>query len=127
MAKTYDSSTDVGQVRLLIGDTDIIDAAFTDEEIQVFLDKDTYSGTADTEMAAGAALLAASTSQAYTAVLLKSLNFSKDTRGSPALLAAAGRQMREMATHRPAFGHAELSLTDANTAQIIINDILRRQ
>jgi hypothetical protein len=37
---TYDLATDIGKVRLLISDTDIIpvtDAQFSDEEIQVFL------------------------------------------------------------------------------------------
>ena len=41
MAHTYDLSTDIGKVRLLIGDTDITpttDAQFSDEELQVFLD-----------------------------------------------------------------------------------------
>ena len=41
MAYTYDVTTDIGKVRLLIGDTDITpttDAQFNDEEIQVFLD-----------------------------------------------------------------------------------------
>ena len=41
MAHTYDLTTKIGQVRLLIGDTDITpttDAQFSDEEIQFFLD-----------------------------------------------------------------------------------------
>lgn len=37
MAVTYDLTTDVGKVRLLIGDKDIADPVFTDEEITVFL------------------------------------------------------------------------------------------
>ena len=40
MAHTYVLTTDIGKVRLLIGDTDITpitDAQFSDEEIQVFL------------------------------------------------------------------------------------------
>ncbi|KKM04014.1 hypothetical protein LCGC14_1768620 [marine sediment metagenome] len=40
MAHTYDVTTDIGKVRLLIGDTDITpttDAQFSDEEIQAFL------------------------------------------------------------------------------------------
>ena len=40
MAHTYDLATDIGRVRLLIGDTDIVpitDAQFSDEELQVFL------------------------------------------------------------------------------------------
>ena len=41
MAHTYDLATEIGQVRLLIGDRDIVpitDAQFSDEELQVFLD-----------------------------------------------------------------------------------------
>ena len=40
MAYTYDLTTEIGQVRLLIGDNDIVpvtDAHFTDEEIQAML------------------------------------------------------------------------------------------
>ncbi len=35
---TYDTTTDVGKVRLLIGDTTVATAVFTDAELQVFLD-----------------------------------------------------------------------------------------
>ncbi len=41
MAHTYDLTTEIGKVRLLIDDRDIdpiTDAQFSDEEIQVFLD-----------------------------------------------------------------------------------------
>lgn len=37
MTTSYDLSTDVGKVRLIIGDTDITNAVFTDEELEVFL------------------------------------------------------------------------------------------
>ena len=40
MAATYDLTTDVGKVRLMIGDTDVTpasDAHFTDAEIEAFL------------------------------------------------------------------------------------------
>ena len=40
MAATYDITTDVGKVRLKIGDTDVTpasDAVFTDEELTLFL------------------------------------------------------------------------------------------
>lgn len=37
MTATYDLTTAIGQVRLLIGDTDVDNAVFTDEELQVFL------------------------------------------------------------------------------------------
>jgi len=46
MAHTYDLTTDIGKLRLLIGDTDIVpitDAQFSDEELQAFLDLATGS------------------------------------------------------------------------------------
>lgn len=39
MTVTYNLSTLIGQVRLKIGDTDITNDVFTDEELQVFLDE----------------------------------------------------------------------------------------
>ena len=38
MAFTYDLTTDIGKVRLLISDSDVTSFHFTDEEILVFLD-----------------------------------------------------------------------------------------
>ena len=40
MTATYDTSTDIGKIRLIISDKDITDCHFTDEEIQVFLDSE---------------------------------------------------------------------------------------
>ena len=37
MTTTYDITTNVGKVRLMIGDTDITDAHFTDEEIEAMI------------------------------------------------------------------------------------------
>lgn len=54
MTVTYDLTTLVGQIRLMIGDTDIVpitDAVFTDEEITFFL---TVNGN-DLHLAAAAA------------------------------------------------------------------------
>ncbi len=38
MTVTYDLTTNIGKVRLTIGDKDTADAVFSDEELQVFLD-----------------------------------------------------------------------------------------
>lgn len=38
MTFTYDTSTDIGKLRLAIADTSEDDAEFTDEELQVFID-----------------------------------------------------------------------------------------
>ena len=40
MTATYDLSTDIGKIRLIISDKDITDCHFTDEELQVFLDSE---------------------------------------------------------------------------------------
>lgn len=53
MSTTYDLTTDVGKVRLKIGDTDTAAAQFSDEELQVFIDE---AGTVNAS--AGLALLA---------------------------------------------------------------------
>ena len=39
MTVTYDLSTNIGKVRLKIGDTVVADTQFSDEELQVFLDE----------------------------------------------------------------------------------------
>lgn len=38
MTVTYDLTTDIGKIRLTIGDKNILAPVFTDEELQVFLD-----------------------------------------------------------------------------------------
>ena len=38
MTVTYDLDTNIGKVRLMIGDKDIADSVFSDEELQIFLD-----------------------------------------------------------------------------------------
>jgi len=40
MTATYDLSTNIGKIRLIISDKDIADCHFTDEELQVFLDSE---------------------------------------------------------------------------------------
>ena len=51
---TYDPSTNVGKVRLFIGDTNMGDAKFIDTEINVFI---TEAGSSRLRAAAGLALL----------------------------------------------------------------------
>jgi len=49
MTVTYDITTSVGQVRLLIGDKTIADPVFTDEELQYFI---TFEGSVNLGAAA---------------------------------------------------------------------------
>lgn len=70
MAHTYDVTTDIGKLRLMIGDTDITpttDAQFSDEELQVFL-----------TMATGSLLIAAGYAlEAWAASITDSLKSEK--------------------------------------------------
>ena len=67
MVFTYDLTTDIGKVRLLISDSDVTSFHFTDEELQVFL---TMSG-GSLLIAAGYAL------EAWASALTDSLTSEK--------------------------------------------------
>ena len=118
---TYDLATEIGQVRLVVGDTDIVpttDAIFSDEEIQYFL---TAEGSV--LAASAAALEATASSQARLAKLLKSLNFTKDTRGVAAELLATAKALR--GREAPAYGGAEQAFGDMSATDIIERQALR--
>ncbi len=118
---TYDTSTDIGQVRLYIGDTDIdptTDAYFSDEEIQVFLDAE-----GSVLSAAALALEAMASSTARLAKLLKTINFTKDTRQAANDLRAQAQSLREK--EGDDFGFAEQAVTGFNVRRILANKTLR--
>ncbi len=104
MAHTYDVTTDIGKVRLYIGDTDIsptTDAQFSDEEINVFLD-----------MALGSILLAASYAlESWVATLTGSLKSEKIgdysyTKDEAAAKTSLAKKYREEDSTSPAFNWA---------------------
>ncbi|KKM07646.1 hypothetical protein LCGC14_1731810 [marine sediment metagenome] len=118
---TYDLATEIGQVRLTIGDTDIIptsDAIFSDEEIQYFL---TAEGSV--EMASAAALETMATSSARLGKMQKTLNYTKDTRGVAKGLLEMAAALR--AREAPAYGAAEKAYSDMSARDIILRDALR--
>jgi len=85
MAYTYDISTDIGKIRLIISDKDIADCHFTDEELQVFL---TDEGSIN--LAAAAAL--ESWAAAYA------LNASTERIGDYSYAQSISKNMLELAT-----------------------------
>ena len=102
MAATYDLTTDIGKVRLLIGDTTIASAQFSDAELQVFLDLASDS----IRMAAANAL------DAWAATLannMKSENIGDYgyTRDSAANMKALAADLRAQAKAIPGFVWAE--------------------
>jgi len=121
MTATYDTATDIGKVRLHIGDTDVTpasDAIFTDEELQVFLDTE-----GSVQSAAAMALDAIASSSARLARLLRTMNWSEDTRGVAEELRKQAQAFRD--SEAGAFGYAEQAVTPENARTIIVNRLLR--
>ena len=118
MATTYDTATDIGKVRLYIGDTDITAALFTDEEIQVFLDQE---GSINSSAALALEVLASS--EARLAQMIKTLNFTKDTRSAAKELRDQASRLREIEVG--AYGYAEQALTEFSIADIMVRKALR--
>ena len=74
MPTTYDPSTDVGKVRLLIPDTDVPDnAVFEDADIEAFLDLE-----GDIRLAAAQALDSIAVSEALVQKVLKTMDTQTD-------------------------------------------------
>ena len=105
---TYDVTTDIGKVRLLIGDKDIApttDAQFSDEEIQAFL-----------TMAGNSLLLAASYAlESWASAITGTLtserigDYSYTAKDAETKMALA-KKYREEDAMTPAFEWAELDL-----------------
>lgn len=109
MAHTYDVTTDIGKLRLLIGDTDITpttDAQFSDEELQAFLDM----ASSDLLMAASYALEAwASTVTAnMKSEKIGDYSYSRDEAKSKMDLA---KKYRDEASSTPLMDIASMDLT----------------
>jgi len=119
MTATYDVTGNIGKVRLLIGDTDITDAVFSDAEISFFL-------TEEGSRIYGAAALALEAIAASTGRQAKArsiMQFSESTMG-------AAREIRELAMamrarETAAYGYAEQDITDFTVADLMINKALR--
>jgi len=86
MAFTYDPTTSLGQVRLLISDTDATAAIFEDAEITAFLTLE----SSNVYLAAAQALDTISVSEALTLKVIKLMDLSTDG-------AAVARELRARA------------------------------
>lgn len=106
MAATYDLATDIGKVRLLISDTDVAAAYFTDEEITAFL-----------TMASDSVRLAAAYAlEAWAASLTGSMESEKIgdyayTKKQAANKLALAERYRKTESETPYLTWAEMDLT----------------
>lgn len=83
MVATYDLSTDVGKVRLLISDTDIGSAVFDDDELEAFL---AMRGD-NVKLAAASALRALGGNAVFVRGKLRMLDLSTDAPAESEALA----------------------------------------
>lgn len=113
MAATYDLTTDIGKVRLLINDTDVSNAHFTDEEITAFLDINS-----SINIAAALALesWAASLTESAEKESIGDYSYSKKSASNKLMLA---KQLRENEANEPNFDTAAFDFTDVDDSEDI--------
>ncbi len=115
MTTTYDVTTDIGKLRLMIGDNDIVpvtDAHFTDEELQVYL---TLAGS-DLFLAAAYSLKAWAASIAGVADSERIGDYSYSNKTVANKLAVAENYLK-MSAQSPASDWAEMDLVDYGEAE----------
>jgi len=113
MAATYDITTNVGKVRLLIGDTDVFpetDATFTDAELTYFLTEHSDS----INLAAADALEAWAAKYAANASTEKIGDYSYAQKTAENMLKLA-QTLREKEAGAPALAWGEMDLTGEDT------------
>jgi hypothetical protein len=106
MTFSYDLSTDIGKVRLIISDKNLLAPVFTDEEIQVFL---TAGGTVN--LASAAALEAWAASYAANASSETIGDYAYQQRIVQNMLETAKR-LRDKEAETPAMDWAEMDLVN---------------
>lgn len=96
MSTTYDLTTDVGKVRLKVGDTDTAAAQFSDEELQVFIDE---AGTVNAS--AGLALLAWANAVAMDDQKVVAGSWTGDRGDVAAKMRAAAKELFDLDGYNP--------------------------
>lgn len=105
MACTYDLTTDIGKVRLHIGDSDCSANQFEDAELQVFLDQASGEGMAGSAMvwaASGLALIAWAVELAREDELVKTGSWTGDRRDVAGKMNAKAKEYLDLAGFDPA-------------------------
>ncbi len=128
MSFTYDPTlpTNQDKVRRMIRDTDVANLdrqLYQDEEVAAIL-----TGTVQDLFLAAAELLEG---LVVNAALLhkaeKIGDFTTDTKGMSAALLTMAKYYRGLSEDAPAFGFAEMNLSQFNELELIVNDLLRTQ
>lgn len=122
MAFTYDVSTDIGKVRLMITDTSGVAPGpiFQDEEIQVYLDLEV-----SVRYAAAAALDTMAASQLLVQKQIKILDLETDGATLSTELRALAKQLRDSEENMAAFDFAEMVEDPFSARERIYKQFLR--
>ena len=121
MSFSFDTSTNIGNVRVLIKDKVEAGALLSDEDINVFLSlesNDIYSTAAN-------CLKSIAASKALLAKRKKAGNYEEDLKGMAKECLAVAKTYEEKAINTPADAQAEEILTDPNYIQILNAKALR--
>jgi len=122
MPATYDPTTTLGLVRLLITDTDVDNPIFQDNEITAFL---ALHGQ-DAKLAAAQALDVIASSEALTQKVVKTLDLQTNGPAVAAALRAHATELRRQVIDEDAgFDVAEMVVDHFTWRQAVWNDILR--
>lgn len=119
---TYDPSTDLGKVRLLVTDTNSTVAQFQDEEIQAFLDLN--NGNIYLAAAMGLDTLAAN--EALVQKRIETLNIKTDGPAVAKALRELANSYRERVDKDSGFETVEVNSGGWSAQQIYENSILRQ-
>lgn len=126
MAFTYDLTSERGQVRLLITDTDSDNPIFEDEEIDFFLSNTAVDGN-DVNLAGAKALETIAASEALVQKKIKLLDLTTDGPAVAKSLREAAALLREQSESEGDIDFIEQNLNVFSARQIIWNDALRQQ
>lgn len=127
MPATYDLSSEIGKVRLLIPDRDVTAPIFEDEEIQAFL-----SLEGDVRRAAALALETVAADEALTLRMTSVLGLSVNGVAAAQALLARAAELRRQAEEAEARGEAlfdwaEMVIDPFSARERLSNEILREQ
>jgi hypothetical protein len=119
MAFTYDLTTNVGKIRLLIPDTDWANAVFSDEELTAFVSLESGS----VRRAAALALETIAASEAMTLKVIKLLDVQTDGAKLAESLLARAKLLRQQAEA----DDADAGYAGFEIAEVIVDDFAWRE
>ena len=127
MAYTYDLTSERGQLRLLITDTDHDNPIFQDNEIDFFLNNTAVDGTNDVNLAGAKALETIAASETLVQKKMKLLDITTDGPAVAKSLREAAALLREQSESEGDIDVIEQNLNVFSAREIIWNDAIRTQ